>query len=125
MKKVIFLFVFLAACQTSVVNLAAPQEFSAYAGNGKIYRAGDVISQSVRNLGDGFYAVYKEVANSPEHWEAIAHYNYLYYGETEVCRCNRETVKLSNDRKFITYPKEGELGFEQLNLVTMERIVLE
>ena len=125
MKRLLIFCLLLTACQTVALELNAPKDFQAFAGDGKIYRAGDVISQSVTDLGMGFYRVHKEIVNSPEHWEALAHYSYIYYGDTEICRCDFGTVSLSPDKKTVTYREKITGAYERLNLETLQRTFIE
>ena len=125
MKHLIIICLLLSACQTAAPKLNAPEEFSIFDKNLKSYRTGDALSQSVREIGDGFYVVTKSVVNPPEHWEGIGHFGYIYFGDTEICRCKFETVSLSSDKKFITYRKNRSGAYERLNLDTGERTFIE
>jgi len=63
-------------------------------------------SESSRDLGFGFREVQREQVNPPGHWEGIAHYSYVYFGDTLLCRCTADLFFISPSGRYAIFHNE-------------------
>jgi hypothetical protein len=71
---------------------------------------GTVLSESKRDLGNGYLEIRRSQVNPPAHWEGIGHFTFIYFGERKLCQCDVDEVQISPKGKFALFvPQSGQL----------------
>ena len=86
--------------------------------------AGTIIHQRSRELGNGFFEVSRSQVNSPDHWEGIGHFSFIFYQNKELCQCSEYQVVISPEGKYAIYYSNQRSKLELFNVRSEETIML-
>lgn len=102
MHRVIF-FVVLLLC--SGCNLAV------VGSDPSTWKPGQVLSEKSKDLGNGYREVARSQVNSPEHWEGVGHFVFIYFKEKRLCQCSANEISVSPNGRFAVFvdDEKGEL----------------
>lgn len=64
------------------------------------WKTGQVLSESMQNLGGGFRLVHRAVVNPPEHWEGVGHFSFLYFLDQQLCHCGQGDFSIAPSNRY-------------------------
>lgn len=67
---------------------------------------GTILSETKRDLGNGYVEIKRSEVNPPGHWEGVGHFGFVYFKEEMLCQCGSDEVKASPNGKFAVYVDE-------------------
>jgi hypothetical protein len=67
---------------------------------------GTILSETQRDLGNGYLEVRRSQVNSPGHWEGIGHFGFVYFKEEKLCQCGPAEIKVSPNGELAVYVDE-------------------
>lgn len=67
---------------------------------------GTILSETKRDLGQGYFDVKRSQVNPPGHWEGIGHFGFVFYREQKLCQCGEAEVSISPQGEFAVFVDE-------------------
>ncbi len=64
---------------------------------------GQVLSEEVTEIDNGYLEVARSQVNPPGHWEEVGHFVFVYFKEKQLCQCSATEIAFSPDGRYAVF----------------------
>ena len=68
---------------------------------------GTILSETTRDLGNGYREVHRSEVNPPGGFEGIGHFGFMYFQDQKLCQCGSREIAISPGGEFAVYAQSG------------------